>query len=336
MRALVLRRHGMRALWPEATRYPELEILSLHGCDLRAPLGSALMALPSLRALDLRGNRAPAVYESLELPPEIEIADVRVSDPAALEAFVRLPRLRTLDITQGRFPELAYERPIDTLWLGREVELDEARLRALPLRFVSSWNPSLFAGTGVEHFALPFPGPRDVPEALQSLPNVRALYFEDAVASLPDWLADLPHLTTLFVRLASADTNPDAFRVLERMKNLRVLVIRADKATALPLDFGALASLRVFALHDTHIRELSGFPRGLDAIVTLRAAIIGGQVPYELVNGWRSSVPSACFDVSTLSDGEPMDHYRMSLPRGTYDHFLSRCGRTPYTPLLAP
>jgi hypothetical protein len=192
------------------------------------------------------------------------------------------------------------------------------------------------SGTRVEHFALPFPGQGHVPEALQSFPNLRALYVEDILASLPEWLAELPHLTTLFVRLAGADTNPDAFRVLERMTNLRVLAIRAAKAAALPLDFGALQSLRVFALHDTHIRELAGLPRGLDSITTLRAAIVGGQVPHELVQRWSVSVPSARFDISTLADGEPLDHYRMSLPRATYDHFLSRCARTPYTDMLAP
>jgi hypothetical protein len=334
LRALVLRRHGMRSLWAEATRYPELEILSLRGCGLRVPLGSALLALPALRALDLRDNPVPQVYESLELPPELEIADVRAKSPGVLEGLVRLPRLRTMDISSGRIPELAYDRPIDTLWLGHGIEFDRDGLRALPLRFVSSWDPSVFANTRVEHYALPFSGLHEVPEGIRSLANVRALYLGDMVASLPEWLTELPQLTTLFVGLAGADVNPKAFRVLERMTNLRVLAIRALKAAALPLDFSALEALRVFALHDTHIRELDGFPRGLDAIATLRAAIVGGQVPHELVTQWSASVPSARYHIAMLSTGEPLDYYRMSLPRGTYDHFLSRCTQAPYTDLL--
>lgn len=334
LRALMLRGQGMRALWPEVTRYPELEILSLNRCKLGAPIGSALMALPMLRALDLRDNHAQQVFESLELPREAEVVDVRAKSPDVLERLVRLPRLRTLDVSAGRIPELAYERPIDTLWLGHGVEFDEAGLRALPLRFVSSWNPSLFAGTSVEHFALPFSGLREVPEGLRSLRNVRALYLQDNLTSLPDWLAELPHLTTLFVRVAAADTNPSAFRVLERMTNLRVLVIRAGEAAALPLDLSALKELRIFALHDTYIRELAGLPRGLDSIVTLRAVLVGGQVPYDLVQQWRASVPSARYDIATFADGEPLDHYRMSLPRATYDHFLSRCSGMRYTDLL--
>lgn len=337
VRALRASWHPMRSIWPELSMLSGLEVLSLPNCNQREPIGPALMAFPELRAVDLSGSQLWEIYEGARLPPNLEILDEPFRGPWAHEVFRDTPKLRSVGVSGfERFPEPLYALPIDTLSIHFDCEIDRAAARAWPLRYVETAHPHAFEGTCVEFLAVAERWQvTTLPESVQAFPKLRALHVTGVLTELPDWLAELPHLEMLFLPLSGMAANPSAFRVLERMKRLRVLVLTGHDTDALPLDLAGCEALEVFAVPELRATTEAALPRGLELLPRLRACVAGGGVSYSVAMAWQERVPAVRRDGAFYA-GHAIDYYRMSLPRDSYDHFLSRWGWSAYTDLLAP
>lgn len=331
LRALSLRSHGMTSLWPEVRQLHELEVLSLLRCELRRPLGDALLAFPKLRAIHI-GSWRHEVVQGVQLPPDVEILDGMASNAWNEPAVLGAEKLRSADIyTVGPIPEALYGRPIDTLKLGWDCEVDPASASGWPLRFLDTSRLTPFRPPSVEFLALADTALTTIPDYVQAFPRLRALHVNGILTELPEWLAELPQLEMLFVRLRGVHERPGAFRVLSRMERLRVLALQLNDGPALPLDLSACSALEVLALQEFRARTAEVLPRGVPTLPKLRTVIVGHGFDQDL---WKGEVNVQL--AGAFYGGVGVDYYRMTQPRQTYDHVISRWGVTHYTDLLCP
>jgi len=266
LRALGLRGYTTRAVLPEISQLGHLEVLSLHATDLKQPIGDALSSLTSLRALDLDGISRKEVYEgSFWDLPKLEIVEVGNWD--SYDRIERVRRLRHLITADNIDTKRFADRPIESLRWFRPV--DAGVLRGWPLRFVEvGAGLSLPPREDVRFVDLGHaPGP--LPTWLRDLPNLTGLSARSATG-LPEWLADMPKLQVLQLSISKALAEaPEAFKVIERLESLRVLILAPDGGPRVPFDLSRLRKLEHLSVSWAKVKTLEDFLTGFDHVKKL-------------------------------------------------------------------
>jgi hypothetical protein len=325
LRALGLRGHRMRELAPAVLELGGLEVLSLRDCDLRRPL-ERLSDLVALRGLDLSGNHArDLVSPELFGLPALEVVDYRDWGDELPPQVLASRTLRHLDLSRhAGIPHGLTHLPIESLVAPRRGRIDAGLLADLPLRYLEVEGPDVPPGLRqpqLEHLCL---GPEvtAVPEDLLGCPALRALHVCGDVAELPSWLPELETLTTLVIETGA----PDSLRVLERMRNLRVLVLIADGADRVSLDLSGLRELDLLCVSGTAVTRRADLPAGVETLPRLRRYFFSADLGPAEEQELHRQIPAARADDNVFRVWRPRSLYRAFAPRGSVDWYLARLG----------
>lgn len=263
LRALSFRSRGMNSVLPQIAQLPHLEVLSLHGCSLRQPIGAALDGLQHLRALDLSGTMTDKAYDgSFWELPRLEVIDI--ANWRMIPRVAKMQRVRHFAVEGSVDPKTIAHQPIDSLIMNQPI--DPAILAGWPLGFVHvTKGLTLPALKSVRFVELGYEE-NSVPEWVRALPNLHALsarYTE----SLPEWLIEMPNLEVLILAHSPAlAAAPEKFRVIEKLTRLRVLVLAPDGGERVPFDLSALTELEYASVTWSQAKTKDDFVRGFDHV----------------------------------------------------------------------
>lgn len=325
VQALGFRKHGLRTVPPEVPRLTNLEVLSLYGCKMKAPLGSALAGLSKLRALNLQTNYFDGLFKGVALPHSLEAIDVDDWKGELPSDVSKMRQLRHIHL--GRIPNVPKalgDLPIESLVEPITCTVDPGMLRAWPLRYLEPARDTVPVHPSLEMVSFSRWNAKVLPENLRELPSLRALSIQADLDQLPEWLPSLKSLEVLWLMTNGVAKHPEGFKVLEEMRQLRVLALIPTGATSLPYDFSALTRLETLAISNFEGATIDAFPRGLGALPNLRRFYYTSKYGAQLHEPLVAQVPAALSDPNILRCMEPVALYRMLLPKDRPERMLSR------------
>lgn len=258
--ALSFRGRGMRAVLPEISQLKHLQVLSLKGCDVRQPIGDALSGLQDLRALEIDTMTKQAYEGSFWDLPKLELLDM--CNWESLPRMAKMKRQRHFVFDGTVKAKAVAHLPLESVIIDDEVEI----LADWPLRFVQiATGRKLPPNESVRFVDLGYKE-RSVPDWVRELPNLTGLSARWA-EELPDWLAKMPKLQVLVLAHSDALAKaPEKFKVIERLKHLRVLTLAPNGGNRVPFDLSALKKLEYLSVTWTKARTPREFVTGFEHV----------------------------------------------------------------------